>query len=248
MFSVIIPAYNSEKTIEKTLDSLQNQTKPELIQEVIIINDGSTDGTKDKVEQYKSRQDCILNIILYNQQNAGVAAARNAGIRMATADYLAFLDSDDCWAPEKLEWQKKFKRKSTDRPALWRAGRRTFKNFSAKRLFVTSVIAERILHKERYIYLNRCDTQARVKDAGYFDESMQYCEDMNYYQRFFEWNQVYYLPKKLVDYGIGRKYYGQSGLSSHLKEMHCGRKRNFQILRRKKKDFFYILYCDDCIW
>lgn len=107
MFSVIIPAYNSEKTIEKTLDSLQNQTKPELIQEVIIINDGSTDGTKDKVEQYKSRQDCILNIILYNQQNAGVAAARNAGIRMATADYLAFLDSDDCWAPEKLEWQEK---------------------------------------------------------------------------------------------------------------------------------------------
>ncbi|CBL13807.1 hypothetical protein RO1_35370 [Roseburia intestinalis XB6B4] len=80
--------------------------------------------------------------------------------------------------------------------------------------------------------------RARVKDAGYFDESMQYCEDMNYYQRFFEWNQVYYLPKKLVDYGIGRKYYGQSGLSSHLKEMHCGRKRNFQILRRKKKISF----------
>ena len=158
MFSVIIPAYNSEKTIEKTLDSLQNQTKPELIQEVIIINDGSTDGTKDKVEQYKSRQDCILNIILYNQQNAGVAAARNAGIRMATADYLAFLDSAGT----------KFKRKSTDRPALWRAGRRTFKNFSAKRLFVTSVIAERILHKERYIYLNRCDTQGKSKRCRIF--------------------------------------------------------------------------------
>ena len=158
MFSVIIPAYNSEKTIEKTLDSLQNQTKPELIQEVIIINDGSTDGTKDKVEQYKSRQDCILNIILYNQQNAGVAAARNAGIRMATADYLAFLDSAGT----------KFKRKSTDRPALWRAGRRTFKKFSAKRLFVTSVIAERILHKERYIYLNRCDTQGKSKRCRIF--------------------------------------------------------------------------------
>lgn len=169
MFSVIIPAYNSENTIEKALDSLRNQTKPELIREVIVINDGSADATADKVEQYKKRESCNLNIILYNQQNAGVAAARNAGIRMATADYLAFLDSDDCWAPEKLEWQeKKFKRKSTDRPALWRAGRRTFKNFSAKRLFVTSVIAERILHKERYIYLNRCDTQGKSKRCRIF--------------------------------------------------------------------------------
>ena len=166
MFSVIIPAYNSEKTIEKTLDSLQNQTKPELIQEVIIINDGSTDGTKDKVEQYKSRQDCILNIILYNQQNAGVAAARNAGIRMATADYLAFLDSDDCWAPEKLEWQEKNLKENPQIDLL--CGRRTFKNFSAKRLFVTSVIAERILHKERYIYLNRCDTQGKSKRCRIF--------------------------------------------------------------------------------
>ena len=175
MFSVIIPAYNSENTIEKALDSLRNQTKPELIREVIVINDGSADATADKVEQYKKRESCNLNIILYNQQNAGVAAARNAGIRMATADYLAFLDSDDWIVPDMYEVLvkirmagKKFKRKSTDRPALWRAGRRTFKNFSAKRLFVTSVIAERILHKERYIYLNRCDTQGKSKRCRIF--------------------------------------------------------------------------------
>ena len=73
MFSVIIPAYNSENTIEKALDSLRNQTKPELIREVIVINDGSADATADKVEQYKKRESCNLNIILYNQQNAGVA-------------------------------------------------------------------------------------------------------------------------------------------------------------------------------
>ena len=168
MFSVIIPAYNSEKTIEKTLDSLQNQTKPELIQEVIIINDGSTDGTKDKVEQYKSRQDCILNIILYNQRNTGVAAARNAGIRMATADYLAFLDSDDCWAPEKLEWQEKNLKENPQIDLLCGGLEEGPLRISAKRLFVTSVIAERILHKERYIYLNRCDTQGKSKRCRIF--------------------------------------------------------------------------------
>ena len=89
MFSVIIPAYNSEKTIEKTLNSLKNQTTPQLIHEVIVINDGSTDGTANKVEQYKENEGRNLNIILYNQKNTGVAAARNVGMRMATAQYLA---------------------------------------------------------------------------------------------------------------------------------------------------------------
>lgn len=236
MFSVIIPAYNSEKTIEKTLDSLQNQTKPELIREVIIINDGATDATKNKVEQYKSREGCNLNIILYNQQNAGVAAARNAGIRMATADYLAFLDSDDCWVPEKLEMQEKILAENPEIDLLCGGMEKgalrilfhkdhllhhlSLKEYCTKSVIFTSTVVIR---------------RSRVKDAGYFDESMKYCEDMNYYQRFFEWNQVYYLPEKLVEYGIGRKYYGQSGLSSHLKEMNDGRRKNYQILREKKK-------------
>lgn len=236
MFSVIIPAYNSENTIEKALDSLRNQTKPELIREVIVINDGSADATADKVEQYKKRESCNLNIILYNQQNAGVAAARNAGIRMATADYLAFLDSDDCWVPEKLEMQEKVLKKNP-RIDLLCGGMEegplkilfhkdhvlhhlSLKEYCTKSVIFTSTVVIR---------------RSRVKDAGYFDESMQYCEDMNYYQRFFEWDQVYYLPEKLVDYGIGRKYYGQSGLSSHLKEMNDGRRKNYQILRGEKK-------------
>lgn len=236
MFSVIIPAYNSENTIEKALDSLRNQTKPELIREVIVINDGSADATADKVEQYRKRESCNLNIILHNQQNAGVAAARNAGIRMASADYLAFLDSDDCWVPEKLEWQEKILKQNPQIDLLCGGMEEgplrillqkdpllhhlSLKEYCTKSVIFTSTVVIR---------------RARVKDAGYFDESMQYCEDMNYYQRFFEWNQVYYLPEKLVCYGIGREYYGQNGLSSDLKEMHHGRKRNFQILREKKK-------------
>ena len=206
MFSVIIPAYNSENTIEKALDSLRNQTKPELIREVIVINDGSADATADKVEQYKKRESCNLNIILYNQQNAGVAAARKENPQI---DLL-------CGGLEEGPLRI-FLRKD------YLLHRLSLKEYCTKSVIFTSTVVIR---------------RARVKDAGYFDESMQYCEDMNYYQRFFEWNQVYYLPKKLVDYGIGRKYYGQSGLSSHLKEMHCGRKRNFQILRRKKKISF----------
>ena len=181
MFSVIIPAYNSENTIEKALDSLRNQTKPELIREVIVINDGSADATADKVEQYKKRESCNLNIILYNQQNAGVAAARNAGIRMATADYLAFLDSDDCWAPEKLEWQEKNLKENPQIDLLcggleegplriflrkdYLLHRLSLKEYCTKSVIFTSTVVIR---------------SARVKDAGYFDESMQYCEDMNY--------------------------------------------------------------------
>lgn len=83
----------------------------------------------------------------------------------------------------------------------------------------------------------------RIQEIGYFDENMKYCEDMNYYQRFFKWNQVYYLPKKLILYGSNREYYGQAGLSSHLKEMHMGRAYNFKILRKDKQisNLFYIV-------
>lgn len=243
MFSVIIPAYNSEKTIEKTLNSLKNQTTPQLIHEVIVINDGSTDDTANKVEQYKESEGHNLNIILYNQKNTGVAAARNIGMRMATAQYLAFLDSDDCWVPEKLESQEKILRENPEIDLLCGGMDEGDLKIALKKYNLLHCLSLKEYCIKSVIFTSTVVIRRkRINEVGYFDESMQYCEDMNYYQRFFKWNHVYYQPKKLIDYGIGREYYGQSGLSSHLKEMHCGRKKNFQILREKKEIscMFYI--------
>ena len=84
-FSIIIPAYNVEKYINKCLKSVFNQTFKDY--EVIVVNDGSTDNTKKYIEPY--------DVLLINKKNSGLSSARNTGVSYAKGEYLIFLDSDD---------------------------------------------------------------------------------------------------------------------------------------------------------
>lgn len=94
-FSVVIPAFNRGNVLRDALDSVLAQTWPPL--EVIVVDDGSTDDTAAAVTRYAGR------ITYVRQSNAGPAAARNHGIEIARGQYIAFLDSDDAWAPWALE-------------------------------------------------------------------------------------------------------------------------------------------------
>lgn len=94
--SVIIPAYNAESTIYATLESIKKQTLKEV--EVIIIDDGSTDLTKLAVITYMEKNP-QMDIVFLMQENTGPGAARNAGIKCATGDYIAFADADDVIPP-----------------------------------------------------------------------------------------------------------------------------------------------------
>ncbi len=89
--SVIVPAYNSEKYINKCLDSLVNQTLKEI--EIVVINDGSTDKTSAILNSYLTKYPLKIKVI--NQENQGIAEARNRGIELASGRTIAFLDSDD---------------------------------------------------------------------------------------------------------------------------------------------------------
>jgi glycosyltransferase involved in cell wall biosynthesis len=95
--SVIIPTYNSEHFIAQTVGSVLAQTFKDI--EILIIDDGSVDGTIDAIPITDPR------LRIYCQKNAGVAAARNAGIKIANGRFVAFLDHDDFWHPEKLQAQ-----------------------------------------------------------------------------------------------------------------------------------------------
>jgi glycosyltransferase involved in cell wall biosynthesis len=93
----VIPAYNAGHYIAETLESVLRQTYPH--REIIVVDDGSTDDTARRLHRYHGE-------IRYLQQpNAGEGRARNAGLRVARGDYIAFLDADDVWLPEKLEVQ-----------------------------------------------------------------------------------------------------------------------------------------------
>ena len=103
--SVVIPMYNASKSIIKALDSIKFQTYKADYQ-VLIINDGSKDDSEAIVNQY-ILDNPRMNITLISQENSGVSKARNAGLKLAKGDYIAFLDSDDAWFDDKIQKQIK---------------------------------------------------------------------------------------------------------------------------------------------
>ena len=95
--SVIIHTYNNEKFIVETVESVLNQTYKDY--EIIIVDDGSVDGTRDALIPYMQK------IRYHYKENGGIASAKNAGICLSQTEFVAFLDHDDLWVPDKLQLQ-----------------------------------------------------------------------------------------------------------------------------------------------
>ena len=102
--SVIMPVYNSEKFLEESADSVLSQQFDSL--ELLLIDDYSKDTSRDIIRKLAAKDQRVKPLFL--QSNAGSAGARNAGIEQASGRFIAFLDSDDIWLPEKLEQQLQF--------------------------------------------------------------------------------------------------------------------------------------------
>src|SRR5262245_64311987 len=99
LVSCIVPVHNGERYLAQAIQSIIGQTYSSL--EIIIADDGSTDGTRDVAAGFGGR------IQYLHQLNSGAASARNLGLRGANGEFVAFLDADDLWLPEKLERQMK---------------------------------------------------------------------------------------------------------------------------------------------
>lgn len=173
MISIIIPLYNKEHFIEQTLKSVLGQTYTDF--EAIIVNDGSTDKSVDIVSEFKDKR-----IKLINQDNKGVSAARNTGIKLAKGDYIAFLDADDEWHTEFLEKMHKLATTHTQYSV--------FCTGQKKRPIPTlpqgiSIIEDHC--KYNYIYATGCvliRTQI-FKEIGLFREGVQLGEDRDMWLR-----------------------------------------------------------------
>jgi len=92
-----MPVYNDEKYVGKAIESVLQQTYRSF--ELIIVDDGSTDGTPDVLAKFKNHP----KVKIIRQENGGTAVARNTGLRYARGEYIAFLDSDDFYTPDRLE-------------------------------------------------------------------------------------------------------------------------------------------------
>lgn len=106
MVSVVIPTYNRTVQTMSAIESVLAQTYRDI--EVIVVDDGSKNGSEKVIEQFlHQKADAGHRVVFLRQPNQGASVARNTGIAHATGAYIGFLDSDDTWLPEKLEWQMK---------------------------------------------------------------------------------------------------------------------------------------------
>ena len=107
LVSIIMPMYNAGKFLSKSIESVLEQTYQNW--ELLLIDDGSKDDSID-IALYGKR---FKNLLLKNEQNMGIAKTRNKGIEASKGQYIAFLDSDDLWLPNKLEVQVKWMEEKT---------------------------------------------------------------------------------------------------------------------------------------
>ncbi len=199
--SVIIPAYNCERFLAETLDCLLNQTLKDI--QIVIVNDGSTDGTAEVIESYANKYPFILPVY---QENAGVSAARNNGIEKAEGEYLLFLDSDDVLSPDALENICQKLDKTNADIAIFRTQRFGYGGEEYNPI-VDSFVKEDVLdcYDKRllwnFLVSNKCYRTEWLKSNSLQFPPMRYSEDGVFFM-----NAVYKFPKITGVYNAVFKY------------------------------------------
>ena len=219
-FSIIIPAFNAEKTIFDCLDSVEKQTFRDF--EVLIINDGSIDRTGDLIAEFSLSSS--LKIITLNQNNLGVSVARNGGMSIAKGLWIAFLDADDEWSSNKLLRQYEI---ITANPEIDFLGttrndeihsRFYFKKFD----YLTKISYKILFYKNFFVTPTVIFKKSILEEVGYFDPNKRYFEDCNYWIKICHQHNCFLLNESLVTTGKGKPHFGLSGLNSNIKETHKG--------------------------
>jgi len=208
--SVVIPTFNRLKTLIPAVESVLNQTSP--VDEIIIVDDGSTDETSGEIRR------CYPQIKLIQQSNLGVSAARNAGIKQANFDWIALLDSDDSWLPEKITSIRKAKYRQPEyllfhSDEIWiRRGVRV--NAMKKHSKSGGWIFEYCLPLCVISPSAAVFHKSLLQSSGYFDETLPACEDYDLWLKICHQYPVCYIDKPLITkYGghqdqLSMRYWG----------------------------------------
>jgi glycosyltransferase involved in cell wall biosynthesis len=254
--SVVIPTYNRAEMVVRAVDSVLAQS--ESADQIIVVDDGSSDATQQLLASYHEQIEVIY------QPNRGVSAARNSGIKAARYEWIAFLDSDDCWHKEKLYYQKAFHRKYPE--ILWshtlEAWIRNGKTISQKKhhakpegaCFYESLSFCKIAPSTVMLHRDI------LEEIGYFDVDLPVCEDYDLWLRILK---VYDIG--LVHEVLTTKYAGHTQLSfsdyildqyrikalcKHLpeKKVHEEIEKKLMILKtgaQKHKNQSVLHFCDE---
>jgi glycosyltransferase involved in cell wall biosynthesis len=226
--SVIIPIYNSEKYVQESIESVLHQTFKDF--ELIFIDDGSTDRTKEILSHYK-------DIVYFYQENSGPSRARNEGIRRSHGQLISFLDADDLWFPDKLELEVKYFDTHPDIGLVTCDALA----FTGDKVIVPSMAKERPLHsgsvlyfllRENFLNTNNVLIRRDVFDkVGMFDETRKFSEDYDLWLRIAQHYKIGFVRNILTKYRVHDLSRSQSNkedvFRSHLElvEKYLGRDR-----------------------
>jgi glycosyltransferase involved in cell wall biosynthesis len=239
MISVVIPMYNSSRTILRCLESVFNQ-KGNHCFEVLIVNDGSNDGCRKLVLDYISISN--LNIRIIDKENGGAASARNLGLKEAKGEWIAFLDSDDEWLPDKINIQMKI---LNDYPIIECLGgnlqNQKTKIFGIALNNLTKVYRWQLFLKV-YPQTSTVIFKANILyKIGFFDESLRFYEDGDFWLRLSKECEFWFTPHDFVIYDGGKNGFGENGLSKNIYAMQAS---YIQILNKmyKKNEIDFVTF------
>ncbi|MCK5551764.1 MAG: glycosyltransferase [Deltaproteobacteria bacterium] len=194
VLSVVIPTYNRLPKVKDAIESVLSQTYRDF--EFWVVDDGSTDGTGEALRAFGNK------IKYISQDNRGASAARNLGARVSRGKYLAFLDSDDLWEPEKLEIQVKCMKENPQFPLcytdeIWiRKGIRV--NPKKRHGKYSGWIFEKCLPLCIISPSSALMRRALFEETGGFDETLPVCEDYDFWLRVTCRYPVLFIDQKLI--------------------------------------------------
>jgi glycosyltransferase involved in cell wall biosynthesis len=232
--SVVIPTFNRGQTLRRAIDSVLAQSFKDF--EIIVVDDGSTDGTKELLREYIDKK----KIRYLFQRHSGAGAARNFGIGAAEGKYIAFQDSDDEWLPGKLEIQVESMERAGPSVGvvycdMWKsAENHELLYWKAPQIEKGKTVDEKTLDYQAF-NLGLVTVLARKayleKEEG-FDESLPRLIDLDLFVRLSRTTNFYYMPQPLV------KVYSSEGISISPKALATARiimlQKYFDLVSRKK--------------
>ena len=224
-FSVVIPCYNSENTIDTCIKSVFSQHY--LPKEIIVVDDGSKDSTLLKLEALKQECPKSVDFIIITQENSGPSKARNNGIKKASFEWIAFLDSDDFWLSDNLNSAQHFIKNDTENYSL--IGKERKKRSFSKIIF------------NQLLFRNFFQTSATIVKRECllkypFNEKQKYAEDYR------TWLLICFDYPTCLTSGIdcqpviSRQHtFSGGGLSSKLWKMEKGELSNYWFLKKTNR-------------
>jgi len=236
LVSILIPAYNTEEWIGETLQSAVAQTWPR--KEIIVLNDGSTDGTAEVAKRYASK-----GVKVVTTENGGLSAAVNRAYRVSQGDYIQELDSDDILAPDKIELQLSALRKGDSKRTLLSGPWAQFYYRTRRAQFVPNSLwndcspVEWLLKKmEENLHMQNATwlvSRELAEAAGPWDESLHYDQDGEYFCRVL-------MASEGTRFVAGAKIFYRMSGSGRISYIGASEKKKISLLRSMKLHVQYL--------